>query len=150
MSTTMAAPTTASTEPLSRFGRVIDRIPEDPEVPEGMAEAVMAETLGFIELAASVDESVAPSKLVDVGWHHFILFTRDHVDYCAGLGGYVHHVPDRPGDGGNGDAYERTRNLLADRHGSVDERLWPRVGGGSGDCEAGKCEASKCTSDCKS
>jgi hypothetical protein len=133
-----------------RFAAIIDRIGVDPGVPDGDAEAVMFETLRFVRLAASTDEPVAPSRLVDVGWHHFILFTREYTAFCAELGGYVHHVPDRPDGGTDPSAYERTRRLLTRRHGRLDERLWPAAGADCGDCEAGKCEAGKCTSSCKS
>ena len=131
------------------FGPIVDRIAAHPEVPAELAEAVMAETLRFVALAAATDVPVGPSRLVDVGWHEFILFTRDYMAYCAELGGYVHHVPDSPGDTSDPTAYRRTRELLTERHGPLDERLWPAVGADCGDCKAGECEAGKCTADCK-
>ena len=110
----------------------------------------MTATLRFVELAAAVDEPVAPSRLVDVGWHEFILCTRDYMAYCTELGGYVYHVPDSPGDTGDQTAYQRTRELLTERHGPLDERLWPTAGADCGVCKAGECEAGKCKADCKS
>ena len=35
-----------------------------------------------------------PSEIVDVLWHHFILFTREYESFCKqGLGRFLHHVP---------------------------------------------------------
>ena len=61
------------------FGPIVDRIAAHPQVPAELAEAVMVETLRFVDLAATTDVAVAPSRLVDVGWHEFILFTRDYM-----------------------------------------------------------------------
>lgn len=82
---------------VQELAHVVDRIAADPDVEAGLAPRVLAETLKFLEVAAAADEPVAPSRLVGVGWHHFILFTRDYMAHCAELGGYVHHVPDAPG-----------------------------------------------------
>lgn len=138
------------TDVRARFGPIIDRIAADPVVPDGRAEDVMVETLRFVRLAAATEQPVAPSRLVDVGWHEFILFTRPYMAFCAELGGYVHHVPDDPDGGGDPTAYQRTRRLLAEAHGPLDDQLWPAAGADCGDCEAGECEAGSCTADCKS
>lgn len=148
----MPATTTATleTDARGRFGPIVERIAVHDDVPAGLAEAVMADTLKFVTLAATSSQPVVPSRLVDVGWHEFILHTRDYTDFCAQLGGYVHHVPTRGDSTGNAEAYEATRRMLAERHGPLDPRLWPDLGADCGDCKAGECEAGTCAADCKS
>lgn len=35
-----------------------------------------------------------PSRVVDVAWHEFILFTKDYKEFCQhGIGHFLHHVP---------------------------------------------------------
>ncbi|WP_227869205.1 glycine-rich domain-containing protein [Nitrosospira lacus] len=35
-----------------------------------------------------------PSRVVDVAWHEFILFTRDYEEFCQhGIGRFLHHTP---------------------------------------------------------
>ncbi|OHV65325.1 hypothetical protein [Pseudofrankia sp. BMG5.36] len=42
-------------------------------------------------------QGLVPSPLVDVGWHAFILFTRDYAAFCARVcGRFIHHVPVDP------------------------------------------------------
>lgn len=55
---------------------ITQRIADDPALPEG-ANAIrsLQEALKFLDVAAASAEPVAPSKAVDVAWHHFILFT---------------------------------------------------------------------------
>lgn len=111
----------------------------------------LEEALKFLDVAASTAEPVAPSATVDVAWHHFILFTRDYMDYCAThLGRFVHHVPDDPADTTMADhgTYLRTRQRIADRFGTPDATVWPDAAM-LATCESeGNCTA-ECTGDCK-
>ena len=141
---------TVETDVRGHFAPIVERIAGHDDVPDGLAAAVMADTLKFVTLAATSAQPVVPTRLIDVGWHEFILHTRDYTEFCAKIGGYVHHVPIRGASTGNGDVYEATRRLLTERHGPLDPRLWPDLGADCGDCKAGECEAGKCTADCKS
>lgn len=43
--------------------------------------------------ATHPDETFSPSPLVDIGWHIFILHTREYTEFCDGLAGhYIHHT----------------------------------------------------------
>jgi hypothetical protein len=43
-----------------------------------------------------------PSKRVDLGWHQFILNTKDYAEFCDRVAGYfIHHVPDEFTSPGN-------------------------------------------------
>lgn len=153
---TTTARTPPSTDELARraakLSPVIERIAQDPALPEGVApQRNLEEALKFLDVAAHTSEPVAPSAVVDIAWHHFILFTRDYMDYCAThLGRFVHHVPDEPGTETetDHDSYLRTRQLIAERFGNLDPAIWPDADA-LADCQSqGNCTAD-CTGDCK-
>ena len=42
-------------------------------------------------------EIAMPSKVVDVAWHEFILFTQEYQNFChKGFGRFFHHTPTEP------------------------------------------------------
>ncbi|MBW3665348.1 MAG: hypothetical protein KY469_19820 [Actinobacteria bacterium] len=135
--------------------RVVQRIAQDPHLPADVdPQRVMEETLKFLEVAATSDDAVSPSKTVDTGWHHFILFTRDYMGYGANhLGRFIHHIPDEEGGGkaetanAGTNSYLRTRQLIMQRFGDIDETIWPSADA-LADCQSqGKC-SSDCSGDC--
>jgi len=76
-------------------------------------------------------EPIGPSDLVDLGWHTFILHTREYADFCARIGGrFIHHVPDdQPGDGwptapDNGTGLAGTITAIRQAGYRVDPALW--------------------------
>lgn len=143
-----------------QLAHVVARIADDPALPAGAdPQQVMEETLKFLEVAASSDQPVAPSRTVDIGWHHFILCTRDYRDYTAThLGRFIHHVPDGrdgdaadtgTGDVGSDDTYAGTRRRIGDRFGPLDPTLWPAQTA-LADCQSqGNC-SSNSSGDCSS
>lgn len=152
---TTATPADTIPERAATLGHVVERIAQDPDLPAGVApQRSLEEALKFLDVAASTTEPVTPSAAVDVAWHHFIMFTRDYMDYCAThLGRYIHHVPDAPTDhdadtGTAHGGYLRTRQLVADRFGEPDPTIWPDQAA-LAKCESeGNC-TSECTGDCK-
>ena len=115
------------------WGRLTDRIVKDHGMDRSLAERVMNEALGFLKLCATmpVEDNYElggfrPSELVDVGWHTFLLYTREYASFCQRIAGhFIHHNPsDIPGVDyptiGN-----TNRTIDAMRvHGPVDEELW--------------------------
>lgn len=65
-----------------------------------MASAIMDETLIYMRAAAMSQEGLGSPQLVDIGWHTFILYTREYQQYCCdAFGFFLHHNPtDRDGD----------------------------------------------------
>lgn len=64
----------------------------------------MNEALGFLQLCAKEpDGKYSPSVVVDIGWHTFILYTREYAGFCERVAGrFLHHEPtDVPGDANN-------------------------------------------------
>lgn len=130
---------------------IIERIAQDPALPQGVApQRSLEEALKFLDVAAGTTVPVTPSAAVDVAWHNFILFTRDYMDYCTThLGRYVHHVPDEPGNDTQTDhaTYLGTRQLITDRFGPPDATIWPDADV-LATCESeGNC-TTECTGDC--
>jgi hypothetical protein len=73
---------------------------------------------------------LAPSELVDAGWHAFILHTRDYADFCHRVAGrYLHHVPTGGDPVKHGERAHATlsRTVEAIRNAGfvVDPDLWP-------------------------
>ncbi|MGH3914372.1 MAG: glycine-rich domain-containing protein [Pseudonocardiaceae bacterium] len=78
------------------FERMVARIVADEQIERQLAERIMDQALAFLlACAGSQDKPLSPSKLIDIGWHTFILYTREYAAFCDEIAGYfIHHVPD--------------------------------------------------------
>ncbi len=68
--------------------RLTNRIVKDEDGMDlTLAERIMDQALGFLRLCAEKTgpESYSPSPLVDIGWHTFILYTREYAAFCRRL-----------------------------------------------------------------
>ena len=76
--------------------RLVARIAaEHPELDAGVPARILDQTLAFLETCATATKPVGPSKLVDIGWHTFILYTHEYAEFCDRIAGrFIHHVPD--------------------------------------------------------
>ncbi|MEO3856680.1 hypothetical protein [Acrocarpospora sp. B8E8] len=125
------------------WGRLTRRIVhEHPGLYLPAAERVMNEALGFLRLLATKPgEGYALSPRVGVGWHVFILHTREYTTFCEGLAGrFLHHATQDPDDTGLGSGpglgigaggVVRTVAAMRARELAVDEALWFGVSPGS-------------------
>jgi len=76
------------------FSRLVKRIAGENDLPLGHAERIMDQALAFLGACADSSEQLAPSDTVDIGWHTFILYTRDYARFCERVAGrFLHHVP---------------------------------------------------------
>jgi hypothetical protein len=97
------------------------------------AERIMNETLGFLQFCAtSPVQGFAPSELVDIGWHTFILYTREYAAFCEEIAGrFIHHAPnDVPGISSVGQGPTATTQAMLEVGIAVDTELWS----GTADC----------------
>jgi hypothetical protein len=123
--------------------RLARRITTDhPEISEATARRIIGQTAAF--LAASgrqPGQSLAPSELVDIGWHTFILHTIDYADFCENVvGRFVHHVPtgeDELLPGGAAETRERTLAAITAAGYTADPELWPEASPDCTQCHAG-------------
>ncbi len=107
----------------------------------------MASTLGFLDLCAeNPQRSFAPSPLVDVGWHTFILYTKDYAEFCRSRAGrFIHHEPnDKPGFPMESGGTCATIGFMKERGVSFDEAMWAHPS--ATDCDGGSGPGP--TSDC--
>lgn len=143
----------ASKEPINNqlWRRLVDRIVmdlkfqelighEDSDAQHRWAERILDQALGFLRLCAAEPEGrYQPSVLVDIGWHTFILHTREYATFCQELtGGFIHHAPSDEDDV-NFDSRDliRTVTAMQVRNITVDEVLWT---------SPSECQGSKCYS----
>lgn len=121
------------------FERLIRRIVIDDDLDHDLAERILDQALAFLAACArNTSAPLAPSDLVDLGWHMFLLHTRDYATFCQEIAGrFPHHVPTAPGNPATTghaahDTLIRTVNAIDDAGFAVDLELWTRAD--AGDC----------------
>ncbi|QKV94203.1 hypothetical protein HUT19_22575 [Streptomyces sp. NA02950] len=97
----------------------------NPGMDEDMAGRIVDEAVKFVAAAAGTAQPLAPSRVVDEGWHALILHTHTYRQLCEGLGAFVHHVPEAPDpQWRDPEALTRTRQRMAEAGFPVDDALW--------------------------
>ncbi|HJP79570.1 MAG TPA: hypothetical protein VJ914_35190 [Pseudonocardiaceae bacterium] len=121
------------------FDRLVRRIAKDDNLPTELAERITDQALAFLGACArDHDEPLAPSDLVDIGWHTFVLYTRDYADFCRQIAGrFLHHTPTDENDPTASGAaaratLERTVAAIEAAGFVVDRELWSL--GAAADC----------------
>ncbi|MET7640417.1 hypothetical protein [Streptomyces sp. NPDC005438] len=116
---------------------------EFPQLPEGYPERILEQALAYLKACAGSPGSVlSPSPLVDIGWHTFILHSREYSEFCDEVAGhFIHHVPENESNPPPGDPDEirrRTMKAIEECGYRVDPELWASLdhkckgGGGPG------------------
>lgn len=73
---------------------IVHRIARENDSGIDRAREIFADTLRFLTLCGTWRGTVTPTKSIDIGWHTFLLFTRDYRQYCNGeFGLFIDHVP---------------------------------------------------------
>ncbi|OXM56176.1 hypothetical protein CFP71_14295 [Amycolatopsis thailandensis] len=110
------------------FGRLANRIVREHDLPRESAERIMDQTLAFLRACGESSRvPLGPSALVDIGWHTFILYTREYASFCDRVAGrFIHHVPNDEGDGVTDQEKMIARTVEAIRAlgFAVDDDLW--------------------------
>ncbi|HEV3355458.1 MAG TPA: hypothetical protein VG247_01625 [Pseudonocardiaceae bacterium] len=77
------------------FDRLARRIAKDANLPTELADRILDQALAFLGACArDHDELLAPTELVDIGWHTFVLYTHDYAEFCRQIAGrFIHHTP---------------------------------------------------------
>ncbi len=117
------------------FHRLTDRIIKVECFERELAERIMDQALAFLlACAVNVGAPLAPSELVDIGWHTFILDTHEYAAFCDRVAGrFLHHVPNddqRPAES-PADVLARTCAAMRTLGFQLDDALWPRAALGS-------------------
>lgn len=141
------------------WGRLVGRVEHDREFQHffggesskkqrEIAESIMDQAISFLRIVADDRASShSPSEQVDIGWHAFLMYTREYADFCQKIAGrMIHHAPsDVPGvDYGTGNTV-RTVAAMQVRGMFVDKALWPKAADCSGNyCTGDSCSGSTC------
>lgn len=123
------------------FARLTDRIAVDHPEHAGHADQIMEQALAFLA-ACAARPGLAPSETVDIGWHTFILYTREYAEFCQRVADrFIHHAPnDIPGTSGEGVTVSATVQVMHDLGLPVVDELWEH----RGSCNSDKCNSGKC------
>lgn len=72
---------------------VIDRLVGEYELGREEANVLFADTLKFLALTEG-GIKLSPPARIDLGWHNFILHTREYAEFCQScFGHFIHHEP---------------------------------------------------------
>ena len=125
------------------FARIAARIAYDHPEHAEQAERIVDQAVAFVATcAARGSQGLVPSPLVDIGWHTFILSTRDYAAFCARVAGrFIHHVPCDPTDAGRPRGGQIATIAAIETAGFVVDRdLWPVTA--KRQCDPDDCGAS--------
>jgi hypothetical protein len=117
--------------------RMVARIAREENLDVSPAERVVNEALGFLKyIADHPAAALAPSPVVEIGWHTFILYAREcaaHCDRYANM--FIRHDPaDGPDVSAEVLAPRETADLITVQLGyAVDPTMW------AADAERGGC-----------
>ncbi|MEE1823038.1 hypothetical protein PUR61_12680 [Streptomyces sp. BE20] len=141
------------------FERMVTRIAGEEEMDLALAERVMDQALAFLgACAVNPGARLAPSSLVDIGWHTFILHTTDYAEFCRSLSGrFLHHVPtEGAGESAEGVGIATTVAVIGASGYAVDPELWSMSAecsegsGGDGSDTSGSGNCAQCHRGCHS
>ncbi|MFZ3569294.1 glycine-rich domain-containing protein [Streptomyces sp. BH034] len=96
----------------------------NPTMSDSLACRIVGEAAKFVAAGAQYDVPMAPSRVVDEGWHALILHTSLYADLCARFGRFVHHHPGYDPTNYDPQILERTRAMIERAGYSVDPDLW--------------------------
>ncbi|MFE4520380.1 glycine-rich domain-containing protein [Kitasatospora sp. NPDC056783] len=90
-----------------------------------MARRIVHEAISFVVTGALRPElAMAPSRIVDEGWHALVLHTEEYADLCGRFGGFVHHSPGFDPANFDSDILEQTQEAIRSVGFEVDVDLW--------------------------
>ncbi|WP_156726728.1 glycine-rich domain-containing protein [Streptomyces apocyni] len=97
----------------------------NPGMSKELASRIVEEGLKFVAACAkNPGAGLAPSRIVDEGWHALILHTALYAELCEQLGGFVHHYPGWDPTHYDPPILDRTREKIAELGYVADPGLW--------------------------
>lgn len=105
---------------------------QDPKTIDQLRE----ETIRFMSISAIGNGLYAPSQVVDLYWHEFILNTKLYESASKRIGKFVHH---NPSERQEHELYQRTLDAYRQVFGEPSSKFWPA--GDAADCSGGDCSS---------
>ncbi|MGP3922380.1 glycine-rich domain-containing protein [Streptomyces sp. 8N616] len=97
----------------------------NPDMSEEVAGRIVEEGIKFVVACSRFpDVALAPSRIVDEGWHALLLHSKLYADLCARFGEFVHHYPGWDPTHYDPPILERTRAVISELGYAADEELW--------------------------
>lgn len=111
------------------FDTLTDHIVKHERIERPTAERIMADSLAFLKACADHPRAaLSPSKAVDIGWHTFILHTREYAEFCQRVAGrFIQHRPTGPGETERPETLERTVAAMKASGMMVHHTLWADI-----------------------
>ncbi|MCC9306447.1 hypothetical protein LN042_04870 [Kitasatospora sp. RB6PN24] len=108
------------------FASVVHTVLDNNPGMEGrQATRITCEAIKFVVAGAMFPEhAMAPSRIVDEGWHALIVHTELYARLCAKFGPFVHHTPGYNPMFFDPPILDRTEELIRAAGFEVDEELW--------------------------
>ncbi|WP_349307929.1 MULTISPECIES: hypothetical protein [unclassified Streptomyces] len=92
---------------------------------DDMADRIVGEAIKFVVAAAQFPAvPLAPSRVVDEGWHALILHTRLYANLCSRFGVFVHHTPGYDPTFYDPEILDRAGAMIGEAGYAVDAELW--------------------------
>lgn len=116
------------------FDRLARRVVHDEGIILEQAEQIMDATLGFLKMCADYPRyRFNPSPQVDIGWHTFLLYTKEYTNFCYKIAGrFLHHAPnDDPHAPQHNGGIKMCVEFMDLRNVPFDREMWALV---NGDC----------------
>jgi len=124
MTTTMAGVRGRSLVEPGLFDRLIQRVVQDDGLDHNTAAQVVDQALAFLATLPQ-HPNLRPSRLVDLGWHAFLLHTREYAEFCDRIAGrFLHHEPDDGATSVERSSLAEIRQAIADAGYVVDPEMW--------------------------
>ncbi|NEY32039.1 hypothetical protein GTU99_07500 [Streptomyces sp. PRKS01-65] len=128
-------------------GTVMDA---NPDMSKKLAGRIVEEALKFVAACAkNPGVGLAPSRIVDEGWHALLLHTAMYAELCETLGAqgrFVHHYPGYDPTHYDPPILDRTRAKIAELGWEADPELWGPPSEETLASVAAKCQhAPECT-----
>lgn len=96
----------------------------NPSMSESLGRRIVGEAAKFVAAGAQYDVPMAPSRVVDEGWHALILHTALYAGLCRRFGRFVHHHPGYNPMNYDPKILDRTRAVIERAGYNVDPDLW--------------------------
>ncbi|MFD9889200.1 glycine-rich domain-containing protein [Amycolatopsis sp. NPDC059027] len=126
------------------FDRLTSRVQIEQSMDRELASRITDQALAFLGTCAVCTVPLSPSVQVDIGWHTFLMYTREYREFCTKVAGrFIDHEPQDAEDRSPAlatTATNRTVTEILKAGYAVDQELWGVLAAKCNDGE--KCRAS--------